>query len=61
MKTVRSTANNKVDTYHIVRFSEDGQKMIVNNLILLCTSYQAEEHKGERAYYMVLKKNVEGG
>jgi hypothetical protein len=52
MKTVRSTAN-KVDVYHIVRFSEGRQKMIVNNLILLCTSYQAEEYKGEHAYYIL--------
>jgi hypothetical protein len=55
MKTVRPTAN-KVDVYHIVRFSEGRQKMIVNNLILLCTSYQAEEYKGEHAYYMLYKK-----
>jgi hypothetical protein len=41
------------------RFLEDGQN-IVDSLILLCTSYHAEEYKGEHAYY-ILKKNIEGG
>lgn len=44
--------------HHIEYFSKGGQNT-VDNLILLCASCHAEEHKGEKAYHM-LKKQSEG-
>lgn len=38
--------------HHIERFSEGGQNT-VENLTLLCVNCHAEEHKGEKAYYML--------
>lgn len=57
-KCVRCGATKKLHFHHIVRFSEGGQNT-VDNLILLCASCHAEEHKGERAYHM-LKKMSKG-
>lgn len=44
----------KLHYHHIERFSDGGQNT-VSNLMLLCASCHAEEHKGEKAYHMLKK------
>jgi len=57
-KCVKCAARDKLHYHHIKRFAEGGQHT-EENLMLLCAGCHAEEHKGEKAYYM-LKKMAEG-
>lgn len=50
-------AKDKLHYHHIKRFSEGGQNT-KENLMLLCASCHAEEHKGEKGYHL-LKKMAE--
>lgn len=57
-KCSRCSSKEKLHFHHKERFAEGGQHT-VENLTLLCVSCHAEEHKGEKSYYM-LKKQAEG-
>lgn len=58
-KCVRCQTKNKLHFHHVERYSEGGQNT-VDNLILLCASCHAEEHKGERSYHMLKKASLGG-
>lgn len=45
-------SKNELHYHHIERYSEGGQNTI-KNLMLLCATCHAEEHKGEKSYYML--------
>lgn len=53
-KCKKCGSKKKLHYHHIKRFSEGGQHT-EDNLVLLCASCHAEEHKGEKAYYMLKK------
>lgn len=57
-KCVKCGAKSKLHFHHIEHYSKGGQNT-VENLVLLCASCHAEEHKGEQGYHM-LKKMAEG-
>jgi hypothetical protein len=54
-KCVHCGSKKNLHFHHIVHFSKGGQNT-PSNLILLCASCHAEEHKGEKCYHMLLKK-----
>lgn len=55
---VKCESKYKLHYHHKKHFAEGGQHT-EENLILLCATCHAEEHKGEKAYHM-LKKMAEG-
>lgn len=56
-RCVKCGSKQKLHFHHIEHFAKGGQNT-VDNLILLCASCHAEEHKDERAYH-ALKKMAE--
>lgn len=56
-RCTRCSCEDKIHYHHIKRFAEGGLHT-KDNIILLCAACHAEEHKGEKAYFM-LKKMAE--
>lgn len=50
----------KLHIHHIKKYSEGGLNNL-DNLVLLCVSCHAEEHKGDPSYYMLKSASERGG
>lgn len=56
-RCAKCRATRHLHFHHIEHFSKGGQNT-VDNLILLCATCHAEEHKGEKSYHMLKKQSM---